>query len=322
MKTFLLVDFNNLVFRTRYSTTGDIDSQVGLTLHIFLKSLMAASEKFKVDHIVICGESKSWRSSIYADYKINRKLKNLQKTPKEQEEDKVFFESIGELWKFLEEKTNVTTLRVNHCEADDIIALWTVAHPDDRNIILSTDEDFVQLIKDGVEQYDGVKEMHVTKDGYYDKNGNPMTLKDGSTKPDPEYHLFLKCIRGDSDNIFPSYPKVRVKSSKNKIGILEAYNDRHDKGFAYNNFFNQTWEDHNGETVVVKDRFEFNRKLMDLTMQPDYVKVECLEAIMRETEKPRVDQVGIHLMKFCGIWELNNIAKDAQYVATHLNKRY
>lgn len=320
-KTYLLVDFYNLVFRTRH-TVKDIDMQIGLSMHTFFTTLKASCDRFKPDHIVVCCDSGSWRYSVFADYKLNRKLKELTKSPKEKEDDQAFFESVKELWKYLDEKTNLTTLKCKDAEADDMIAMWIECHPDDKNIIVSTDEDYFQLISDKVSCYNGTKDVLATIDGYFDAKGNNVTHKDGSLKPDPEFSLFLKCIRGDSDNIFSAYPNVRLKSTKKKVGILEAYEDRVNKGFSYNNFFNQTWKDHNDNQVIVKDRFEFNKSLMDLTAQPQYVKVSCIEEIFNKTEKQAVSEVGIHFMKFCSVWGLDKISQSPNSYASFLNRGY
>lgn len=320
-KTYVLIDFYNLVFRTRH-TVKDVDMQIGLSLHTFFTCLKASCDRFKPDHVVVCADKGSWRYDVYSDYKLNRKLKELTKSPSEKEEDKAFFEAVNELWKFLDEKTNLTTLKCSGAEADDIIAVWTQTHPDDKNIIVSTDEDYFQLISNNVSCYNGTKDLHITIDGYFDLGGNPVTHKDGSTKPDPEFCLFLKCIRGDSDNIFSAFPNARLKSSKKKVGIVEAYNDRIDKGFAYTNFFNQTWENHDGETMVVKERFEFNKKLMDLTMQPDYIRMSCIEEIFKQTEKEPVRDVGFYFLKFCSTWSLEKISQSPNAYAAYLNKGY
>lgn len=323
MKTFILVDFYNIVFRTRHShVREDIETQIGLSMHTLFNSVKMVSDRFKVDHVVMCSDSSSWRYDVYADYKLNRKVDLLKKTPSELEEDAIFFAAVGELWDYLDTKTNMTTLKVKGAEGDDIIALWCAAHPDDKNIIISTDEDYDQLLCDNVQRYNGTSDTLVTIDGYYDAKGNRVIKKDGSDRPDPEYSLFMKCVRGDSDNIKSSYPRVREKSTKNKVGIREAYEDRHTKGYAYNNFFNQTWEDADDNIHVVKDDFEFNRMLMDLNMQPEYVKVACLNAIFEQTERERVSDIGFHFMKMCAKWKLDNISKSPTAYTAILNRGY
>lgn len=323
MKTFAIIDFYNMVFKTRHAhIRNDIDMQIGLSMHTFFNSFNALNKIGNIDHFVVCCDDSSWRYKEYPEYKLNRKLDNLSKSPTEQEEDKLFFEAIKELWDYLDTKTNLTTLKYKGAEADDMVAMWCMAHQEDRNIIISSDADYEQLLSSNVEMYDTTTGLRTTVDGYFDKNGKPHVKKNGAEKPDPEYSLFMKCVRGDSDNIKSAYPRVREKSTKNKVGIREAYEDRHTKGFAYNNFFNQTWKDHLDNTHVVKDRFEFNRKLMDLTMQPEEIKVGCLNHIMEQTSKEPVRDIGFHFMRFCNGHDLQDILRTPEKYATMLNKRY
>ena len=68
--------------------------------------------------------------------------------------------------------------------------------------------------------------------------------------PNPEWLLFEKCMRGDaSDNVFSAYPRIR----KNKL--LEAFEDRTNQGFAWNNMMLQRWVDHNNVEHRVKDDY-------------------------------------------------------------------
>ena len=113
-------------------------------------------------------------------------------------------------------------------------------------------------------------EHHITYEGIFDKKGKRVLdtkTKEPKAIPDPQWLLFEKCIRGDSsDNVFSAYPKVR----KNKLE--EAFKDRQNKGFAWNNLMLQRWVDHNGEEHRVLEDYERNRRLIDLTQQPDDIK--------------------------------------------------
>ena len=94
------------------------------------------------------------------------------------------------------------------------------------------------------------------------------------------YTLFLKCVRGDAtDNIFSAYPGAREKGTKNSVGIREAYNDLENKGYSYNNFMLQKWLDHNQKEQRVKEKYEFNRMLIDFKYIPEEVMMECMEII-------------------------------------------
>jgi hypothetical protein len=131
------------------------------------------------------------------------------------------------------------------------------------------------------------------------------------------------CIRGDkSDNIFPAFPGARIKGSKNKTGILEAWEDRKDGGFNWNNFMQQSWTDVDGNTHTVKDRYEINRLLIDLHSQPDHVKEMLVQSILDHVDTPRKQGVGIHFLKFCAMWDLDKIVRYPDEYAGMLNSTY
>jgi len=136
--------------------------------------------------------------------------------------------------------------------------------------------------------------------------------------------LFEKCMRGDSsDNVFSAYPGVREKGTKNKVGLREAYSDRDSKGYSWNNMMLQRWSDHNGIEHRVLDDYERNRQLIDLTAQPDDIKQIISETISTATQANKnVSQVGLRLMKFCGLYDLKKISDQAQAYAEPLNARY
>ena len=61
---------------------------------------------------------------------------------------------------------------------------------------------------------------------------------------DPEWLLFEKCIPGDtSDNVSRITLGAPKKGTKNKVGMLEAFEDPNTKGFNWNNFMLQRWVD-------------------------------------------------------------------------------
>jgi 5'-3' exonuclease len=289
-------------------------------------SIKKAFNDFNGSHVIFCLEGRSWRRSVYEPYKRNRDANREALTPKELEEDKMFWEAYQEFLEYLDTKTNCTVLQEQNSEADDLIARWIQNHPDNEHVIISSDSDFHQLINDKVSMYNGIANQHVTINGIYDDNGKIVMDKKTNTPkviPDPEYILFEKCIRGDSsDNVFSAYPGARKKGSRNKTGIQEAYEDRHNQGFAWNNFMLQKWTDHNDVEHVVRDDYERNKILIDLTLQPDEVKTACDAKIVEAVQKDPVPQVGIHFMKFCGKYDLEKMSQQPNDYAQFLNKVY
>ena len=124
-------------------------------------------------------------------------------------------------------------------------------------------------------------------------------------------------------NVFSAYPGVRKKGTKNKVGLLEAFEDKDLKGYNWNNLMLQRWVDHNGEEHRVLDDYERNRILIDLTAQPKDVRDKITSTIQTSIdENKNISQVGVRLMKFCNLYDLKKISDQAQAYAEPLNARY
>ena len=325
--TYILVDTANMFFRARHVVRGsDIDTKIGMAYHIMFSAINKAYKDFSGSHVVFCLEGRSWRKDAYIPYKANRAVARDALTEAEQEEDRAFWQAFDDFKDFIDQKTNCTVLQHPRCEADDFIARWIQNHPDDKHVIISSDSDFYQLISETVTQYNGIQNQHITVNGVFDDRGRPVKdKKTGEQKfiEDPEYLLFEKCVRGDtSDNIFSAYPGVRKKGTKNKVGIQEAFADRNNKGFDWNNFMLQRWTDHEGVEHRVLEDYQRNRTLIDLTEQPDDIKQVLDEGIVEQVNKPRTSQVGIKLMKFCGKYDLQKVSENATDHANYLNAGY
>jgi 5'-3' exonuclease len=327
MKTYILVDTANTFFRARHVVRGDISEKVGMSLHVILNSVRKAWKDFNGSHVIFCLEGRSWRKDYYAPYKRNRQDARDALSPKDAEEDKVFWETFDDFKDYIHEKTNCTVLQNPQLEADDLIAGWVQSHPNDNHIIISTDGDFAQLIAPNVKQYNGVTGVTTTHEGYFDEKGKRVKdKKTGEEKaaPNPEWLLFEKCMRGDtSDNVFSAYPGVRTKGTKNKVGLTEAFEDRNSKGWAWNNMMLQRWTDHEGAEHRVLDDYSRNITLCDLTAQPENIKKLITDTIQAEIDKEKnISQVGIRLIKFCATYDLVKVSEQAQSYSDPLNARY
>lgn len=326
MATYILVDSLNMFMRAKHVGGGkDINMRVGMAMHIMFNSVRKAWRDFNGSHVVFCLEGRSWRKDFYPPYKANRKATAAKRTPREIEDDELFFEAYDDMVKYFNEKTNCSVIRCATAEADDLIATWIQTHPNDQHVIVSTDSDFYQLLAPNVRQYNGTTDEIVSLDGIFNaRTGKPvLDKKTGQPKElgDPAFILFEKCIRGDTtDNIFSAYPGARMRGTKNKTGIMDAYADMNRGGFNYNNFMLQRWVDHNEIEHRVRDDYDRNRILIDLTAQPDDVRETCITVIKEAVNKPRVSQVGLHFMKFCAKWDLQRLTDSATEFAEILNQ--
>ena len=323
---YILVDTANTFFRARHVVRGNLTDKVGMAFHITLNGIRKAWQDFDGNHVIFCLEGRSWRKDFYEPYKRNRQETRDALTVSQQEEETVFWEMFDEFKEFVTDKTNCTVLQHPQLEADDLIAGWVQSHPNDNHIIISTDGDFAQLIAPNVKQYNGVQNVTITHEGYFDDKGKPVIdkkTKEAKPAPNPEWLLFEKCMRGDtSDNVFSAYPGVRVKGTKSKVGLQEAFEDKESKGYNWNNLMLQRWVDHDGKEHRVLEDYQRNVTLCDLTAQPGNIK-ELIIATITENSKPKeVGQVGIKLMKFCAKHDLVRISEQVQSYSEPLNARY
>ena len=112
---------------------------------------------------------------------------------------------------------------------------------------------------------------------------------------------------------------ARKKGSKNKTGMLEAFADMERGGFDFNNFMLQRWVDHNDVEHRVIDDFERNKILIDLTQQPDEIKTAIRTVFNESSNKDKVQNVGIHFMKFCNKWNMPKLTESATEFGEILN---
>ncbi len=146
-------------------------------------------------------------------------------------------------------------------EADDVIGTLVNDYPQDFYII-STDKDFLQLCSDRVKIYNPMKKAHVEH-------------------PNPELFLVEECLRGQAkDNIYNIKTPLDHPEDKRKPGFGEK---AFEKVLAHGY---EKWLDENN----LRDRFEFNRNLMDLSRVPNEIK----KRIKREYDsykKPNPDNI-------------------------------
>jgi 5'-3' exonuclease len=325
---YLLVDGLNMFMRAKHvGGRGDsIDMKIGMAMHIMFNSINKCWNKFDGNHVVLCLEGRSWRKDFYTPYKANRKVTMNKRTVREQEDDELYFEAYDDMVTFFAEKTNCTVLRCEIAEADDMIATWVQQHPEDNHMIVSTDSDFYQLLAPNVQQYNGTTDQIVSLEGFKDAKTGEWVIdkktQEVKVPVDPKWVLFEKCVRGDSsDNVFASYPGARLKGTKNKTGIREAYDDRSSSGYNYNNFMLQRWVDHEDVEHRVRDDFIRNEILIDLTMQPDEVKELCISRMNEQKKTEPVANIGIHFMKFCSKWNLQRMGDQVTTYQAMLNGR-
>lgn len=210
MKKVVLIDGNNILFRSYYATAygGNIlRNSKGFptnALYGFINMINKIIHEEKPEYMMIAfDKGKTFRHEKYKNYKDGRK-----ETPEELKEQ---FPVAKELTRAM----GISCIEIDNYEADDIIG--TFAKEVDRDddfvaTIISSDKDLLQLISDDVE----VKLLktndfiRMNKSTFYDVYGlEPIKMID------------LKALMGDSsDNI----PGVKGIGEKTALNLLHKYN--------------------------------------------------------------------------------------------------
>ena len=112
--------------------------------------------------------------------------------------------------------------------------------------------------------------------------------------------------------MFFPYSGVRVKGTKNKVGLQEAFADKESKGYS------GTIPCYNVGLILMVKSIEslkiINVMLFQIQLHnPDNIRTIINDTISTATQTPKeVQQVGIKLMKFCARHELNKISEQVQ----------
>jgi hypothetical protein len=318
MTKYIIIDTANSYFRARHTVNrqSDIIERLGFAIHTTLASVQKVWRDQQADHAVFCLEGRSWRKDYYKPYKANRSEARAALNVREAEEDRAFWENYDQLTAFIRDKTNCTVLQHPRLEADDLIAGWIQNHPGDQHIIVSTDSDYQQLLADNVSIYNGVNRELITINGVVNDRGRPVIDKktnEPKAVPDPAWALFEKCMRGDSsDNVFSAYPGVRTRGTKSKPGLQEAFADRLNRGYNWNNLVLQRWVDHEGVEHRVLDDYQRNVTLVDLSAQPVDVR-QIIDETVKAAAPRQSPMIGTEFLRFCGRHDLVKISEQAAY---------
>ncbi|WP_439155382.1 DNA polymerase I [Yoonia sp.] len=181
--------------------------------------------------------SHTFRNDMYDQYKANREAmpEDLRpQIPLTRDATRAF---------------NIACEEIEGFEADDIIA--TLAHhardAGGRVTIVSSDKDLMQLVGDGVEMLDPMKNKRIDRDGVMEKFGVP-----------PDRVVDVQALAGDSVDNVPGAPGIGIKTAAlliNEYGDLETLLDRAE----------EIKQPKRRETLIGhRDQIELSKKLVQL----------------------------------------------------------
>lgn len=142
-KNLLLVDFNNLLYRSVFAHQG-LSHKGKFTggVYGFIDMVCSTVNRYKADRIVVCRDNKPYlRTKFYPDYKADRKKSSIDEDGLKQVNS-----SNKQITKLLGRFSFPIAEDAGH-EADDLIGRFCSFSPDFENIfIMSNDSDLYQLL--------------------------------------------------------------------------------------------------------------------------------------------------------------------------------
>ena len=196
MEKFLLIDGNSLLFRAYYATAFGriLKTSYGKYTNAvvaFNNMMSNAIKEIQPDHILVAFDTKdkTFRHEMFDDYKGHR-----SKAPEELVEQ---FETVRELI----DAANIPRLEISGFEADDIIGSFSKKFDDMEMIILTSDQDMLQLVDDNTNlmlMRKGVSDiLHVNMDNFEELY-----------EVRPDQIIDLKAMMGDSADNIPGIPGI------------------------------------------------------------------------------------------------------------------
>jgi len=240
-----------------------------LIRHMILNSLRMYRTRYKEEYgelVLAVDASNNWRRKAFPQYKASRK-----KTQKQSDFDwSRAFTILNEVREEIAENFPYTVIRVDGCEADDIIGTLVTRHPDQNNdfnpekiMIVSSDRDFLQLQK-----YKYVRQF------------SPL-LKKELIEENPRLYLQTHIIKGDKgdgvpnvlsdDNVFVEGFRQTPMSKKKIDNIIE------DLQSSFGPSLNAPWY----------RNYCRNKKLIDLTETPQELRREIINNFMADKPDTR-----------------------------------
>lgn len=253
----ILLDFSQIIIAQATDYARKTEELVTLELlrHMTLNSILFNKEKFTIyaDTVVICIDSKdSWRADIFPYYKKHR-IKNKKESSFDWEN---FYVSMDILIDEFREVLPYKILKIDKCEADDIIATLALRYGNSTpTVIISSDHDFLQL------------QDSCNKIKQYSPNHKKFLVPG-------EYSLFEHVVKGDTGdgvpNILSDDDSIFTEGKRQKpvyqakVEVWKTFGLDHPEHFC--------------TSELELQRFYRNMSLVNLHLVPEHLRTQIVDA--------------------------------------------
>ncbi len=162
MEIVLLVDFNNLLFRTLFAKDVAVKTpnpNYDLWRYLLYESVYLQIKHIRATEVVLAvDDPNSWRKSYFSRYKESRKSKR----EKQELDWKFIFSEMDSYLRDLKHHMPFKVIKIRSAEADDVIAVIAqTISTGERCVISSNDEDYLQLCSKRVKIWNPTKRKFV-----------------------------------------------------------------------------------------------------------------------------------------------------------------
>ncbi len=206
-KKVCLIDGSGYIFRAFYALPP-LSTPSGTPVNAvlgFMNMFMRLTAKIGCDYCLVLFDAKrkNFRNEIFPDYKGTRKEIPEELIPQ--------FPIIHKAVEVL----NLNHLEMEGYEADDLIATYArkAREEGDEVVVVSADKDLMQLIRDGVEFYDSMKDKFFTPEDVKEKFGVY-----------PDKVVDVQALAGDATDNVPGVAGIGLKTAAeliNQFGSLD-----------------------------------------------------------------------------------------------------
>lgn len=271
-RNILLVDGMALLFRGFFATSfrgNFMKTSAGVPtngVYQFLRYLLDAVHTFQPTHVIACWDmgSRTFRTELYEGYKANRDEPPEELIPQ------------FDLAKEAAEAFDIPNVGIENYEADDCMgSLASVLKKHDNVIILTGDQDMLQLVDDGVR----VAIMRKGQGNYELFTHNNFYAKMGIY---PRQIIDLKGLMGDSSD---NYPGVKGIGEKTALKLLQEFP-------SIDELLNNMEQLPNGVQTKIKqnsDMLHLSRQLAEIKCD---IPMECtIDDALWEVNRERVQDI-------------------------------
>lgn len=216
----LIIDGTNTFIRAYSAQSAiNVDGRHISGITGFLKSIGYAIRLLRPTRTIILFDGKGGskrRRKLYPEYKAHRKSKySLNRLPEfklseddQSERDSMIAQSIRVI-EYLHELP-ITLISIDNIEADDVIAYLTAQLFKDNKVdIMSTDQDFLQLINDNVSVWSPTKKKRYTMENFVDEY-----------EIHPNNFLLYRIMKGDKSDNISGVKGIGMKTVQKRLPFL------------------------------------------------------------------------------------------------------